>query len=128
MERNSMNGDEHILACEEKLRQAQLTGNVIELDRLLDESLIFTGLGGNVFGKTDDLNAHRSGKLRITRMEASDRRVQHFGKIAVVSVRMDAEAILDGNEVKSVLRYTRVWCARPEGWRIVAGHMSVAAG
>ena len=120
--------DDPILACEAALRQAQLAGDVAALDRLLDDALVFTTLDGSVVGKADDLGLHRSGRLRITRMDPGDRRVVHLGAAAVVSVRMEAAATLDGVEIRGPLRYTRVWCERPGGWRVVAGHMSAVPG
>ncbi len=119
-----MNDDDPILLREAELRQAQLTSDVELLDRLLDDALVFTTLEGLVVGKADDLNLHRSGRLHITKMDPSDRRVVRLGSTVVVSVRMDAEATFDGQAMRGALRYTRVWCERPDGWRVVAGHMS----
>jgi len=120
--------DDPILACEAALRQAQLANDVAALDRLLDDALVFTTLNGSVVGKADDLDLHRSGRLRITQMDPGDQRVVRVGTTAVVSVRMEAAATVDGVEVRGPLRYTRVWCERPGGWRVVAGHMSAIPG
>lgn len=120
-----MSIDEEILACEAELREAQLSSDVAALDRLLDEALVFTSLEGTLASKSDDLSMHRSGQLRITRMDPDDRRLLHLGETSVVSVRMQAEAVIHGKPVTATLRYTRIWHRRPEGWRVVAGHMSV---
>ena len=119
-----MSTDDEILACEAELRQAQLTSDIAILDRLLDESLVFTTIEGNLATKQDDLSLHASGRLRITRMDPTHRRMLHLGATSIVSVRMEASAIIDGAPVNGTLRYTRVWHKRPEGWRLVAGHMS----
>ena len=121
--------DDEILACENELRHAQLTDDVATLDRLLDDLLVFTNMDGTLATKSDDLSLHRSGRLRITRMDPSDRQLLHLGATSIVNVRMNAEAVMDGVPVAATLRYTRIWHKRPEGWRLVAGHMStVAAG
>jgi ketosteroid isomerase-like protein len=120
-----MSVDDEILACEEDLRRAQLSGDVAALDRLLDDLLVFTTIEGTIASKSDDLALHRSGQLRITRMDPVDRRLQHLGDTSVVSVLMNAEAVINGAPVASVLRYTRVWHKRADGWRVIAGHMSV---
>jgi len=116
--------DASIRACEAALRQAQLASDVAVLDQLVDDALIFTGPDGAVYGKQDDLDAHRRGMVRITRLEPSEERIQRFGSIAVVSVRMEMSGTFQGATFAGPFRYTRVWCARPEGWRIVAGHVS----
>jgi len=120
----SLTTDDSLLACEAALRQAQLAGDVAELERLLDDELLFTGPDGGLYSKADDLDAHRTGMVRITRLEASEERIQRFGEIAVVSVRMDMSGTFRGQAFGGPFRYTRIWCARPDGWRIVAGHVS----
>jgi len=116
--------DDEILACEAELRLAQLNSDVAVLDRLLDDSLMFTSIDGTLASKSDDLSLHRSGRLRIIRMDPSDRHLLHLGATSVVSVRMNAEAIMNDVPVTATLRYTRIWHKRTEGWRLVAGHMS----
>jgi ketosteroid isomerase-like protein len=120
-----MSIDDEILACEAELRHAQLSGDVAGLDRLLDDLLMFTNIDGTLARKSDDLSLHRSGRLRITRMDPIDRQLLHLGATSVVSVRMNAEAVMDGVPVTATLRYTRIWHKRPDGWRLVAGHMSI---
>lgn len=119
--------DDPILQCEARLRAAMLTNDVAELDLLLDDALMFTTIEGTVVGKQFDLDAHRARLLRLTKLEPSEMAVQRHGNVAVVSVRMDIAGTYAGAEVGGALRYTRVWCERADGWRIVAGHMSVVA-
>jgi ketosteroid isomerase-like protein len=106
------------------LVRAQLTGNVAELDRLLDDALHFVGLGGSLLSKADDLAAHRSGVIRISKMACLERHIVPLGTVAVVSVLMDTEATVGGVPNAGQLRYTRVWQEKPDGWKLVAGHMS----
>jgi ribosomal protein S18 acetylase RimI-like enzyme len=113
-----------VMASELDLRRAQLTSDVAVLDRLLDDSLVFTGPDGKIYGKADDLHLHRTGGIRIHRLEPSDERVQRFGDVAVITLRMDMEGTFGGTPFGGPVRYTRVWRAGPDGWRIVAGHVS----
>jgi hypothetical protein len=117
-----------LLAAEAALRRAQLEGDVDTLDRLVDEALMFTGPDGAVYGKAHDLDAHRQGWVRITRLEPSEERMQRLGDVAVVSVRMQMAGSFRGAEFAGAFRYTRVWCLRAEGWRVVAGHVSAVQG
>jgi len=116
--------DDSLRAREAALRRAQLTGDAATLERLVDDALVFTGPDGAVYGKADDLAAHRQGWVRITRLEPSEERVQRFGNVAVVSVRMEIAGTFKGVPFAGPFRYTRVWCERPDGWRVVAGHVS----
>jgi len=116
--------DDSLRACEAALRQAQLAGDVAALERLVDDALVFTGPDGAVYGKSDDLDAHRQGWVRITRLEPSEERIQRFGTVAVVSVRMEMAGAFRGAPFAGPFRYTRVWREGPGGWRVVAGHVS----
>ena len=117
--------DDPILAREAELRAAQMTNDVAALDLLLDDELMFTTLQGTVVGKQDDLEAHRARLLRATRLEPSEWHIQRYGSVVVVNVRMDIDGTFDGAPAGGAYRYTRVWCERPGGWRIVAGSMSL---
>jgi ketosteroid isomerase-like protein len=111
-------------AAEATLRQAQLKGDVAALDRLLDDALVFTGPDGAVYGKAEDLDGHRSGWIKIAHLQPSEERMQVFGNIGVVSVRMDMAGTFKGAPFSGPMRYTRIWCEGADGWRIVAGHVS----
>jgi ketosteroid isomerase-like protein len=114
-------------AVEVALRRAQLASDVAALDALIDDELVFTGPDGAVYSKKDDLEAHQGGMIRILQLDPSDERVQDFGDIVVVSVRMEMRGSFKGEEFGGPVRYTRVWRRSGDAWRIVAGHVSAIA-
>ena len=119
--------DSGLHESENALRRAQLASDAGALDRLVDESLIFTGPDGGIYRKTDDLDAHRNGWIRITRLDPSEEHVQEFGEIAVISVRMEMAGLFHDAPFSGSFRYTRVWRHFADGWRIVSGHVSAIA-
>ena len=117
--------EEEVLACEAQLRRAQVAADVEALDGLLDDELLFSGLDGALASKADDLAMHRSGRLRITRMEPLEIRLLTLGEgVVAASAKMDAAAVMEGATVEALLRYTRVWRKRDGRWRVAAGHLS----
>jgi hypothetical protein len=109
------------------LRRAQLASDAATLETLLDDDLVFTGPDGAIYGKRDDLDAHRDGVITITQLEPSDERIQDFGAIVVISVRMDMRGSFRGTDFAGPFRYTRIWRAGENGWHVVAGHVSAIA-
>src|ERR1035438_4958917 len=94
-------------ACRGSASQARISWPM-----LIHQIWLFTNIDGTLASKSDDLSSHRSGQLRITRMEPTNRHLLHLGATSVVSVRMNAEAIMNGVSVAATLRYTRVWHKR----------------
>ena len=114
-----------IRAQEERLWKAQLSADVEALDDLIADDLLFTGLGGGLETKAADLEQHRSGALKITKLDPLEVRVRPIPGGAITSVKMDAAAMIAGKLTTAVLRYTRVWISEGGRWRIAGGHMSV---
>jgi hypothetical protein len=64
--------EEGLRAAERRLQAAQLASDVDELDRLIDDRLVFTGPDGRLYGKADDLAVHRSGHQSMTRVDEEE--------------------------------------------------------
>jgi hypothetical protein len=114
-----------IRAVEERLWKAQLSGDVEALDDLIADDLLFTGLAGTLETKAGDLQQHRSGALKITKLDPQEFRVRVIPGGAITSVKMDAAAVIGGKLTSATLRYTRVWISVGGRWQIAGGHMSV---
>jgi hypothetical protein len=114
-----------IRAVEERLWRAQLSGDVEVLDDLIADDLLFTGLAGSLETKAADLQQHRSGALKITKLDPLEFRVRAIPGGAITSVKMDAAAVIAGTLTSAILRYTRVWISQGGRWQIAGGHMSV---
>lgn len=109
---------------EEKLRQAMLNSNVLTLDELIADDLVFTMHTGLVMNKQADLEAHRSGTQKLTKFDSSDRQVHHYGDCAVVTVKAELVGTYNDQAFSGTYRYTRVWLKRHNRWQVVAGHVS----
>lgn len=117
--------DSSLTDAEERLRRAILASDLAALDELIAPELVFTSHLGQVFGKDDDLATHRSGQLRLTRMEPSEMRIQPLGECAVVTVRMAVAGSFGPARFGADLRYTRLWRRGPGGgWQVAAAHAS----
>lgn len=113
---------EMVAVFEERLITAMKESNILMLDALLAEDLIFTGHTGQMFTKADDLDAHRSGNIEIFEINASEQVIIPMGNIAVVSVLMEISGSFFGNTEVGFFRFTRVWKEAGEGMQVVAAH------
>jgi hypothetical protein len=98
----------------------------LALDLLLGHRLVATVPDGGSFGKADDLEAHRSGALRITKLvqrgprpAARRRRCHHGGD---VSPRL-CKARSHGRHAEGI--HPDVGARATTAWRVLGAHLSV---
>lgn len=118
--------DAEIAALEAELRAAQLAGDVVALERLIADDLLFAGPDGQLATKAQDLAAHASGAVRFREHQLEELRIRPVGdNVRIVSLRTHLVVEVNGTEFSGTYRYTRVWARESDGpWRIVAGHVS----
>jgi ketosteroid isomerase-like protein len=115
-----------IEVLEEKLYDAMLNSDVIVLDELIADDLVWTMHTGFVGNKQYDLDAHRSGIFQFTKLKISDRQLHPYSNdCVIVTLRADAAGILSGQPFSASYRFTRVWMQRQNRWQIIAGHVSL---
>jgi ketosteroid isomerase-like protein len=112
--------------AERRLQAAQLAGDVVALDRLLDDRLVFTGPEGKLYSKQDDLQAQGTRQV-ITKVSEEELNVLADGRTGITWFLGTLEGVFDGAPFSARLRYTRTWIRDDNhGWSIVAAHMSPA--
>ena len=112
---------------EEALRRAMLASDVDALDRLIHHRLLFVGPDGGLYHKEDDLERHRSGFQKITRIEFGERVVEAHDDVIVVAVLAELTGTIDGIAFTGTFRYGRTWMRTDEGFRIIAGSVTPVA-
>jgi hypothetical protein len=111
--------------AERALQAAQLASDVAELDRLIDDRLVFTGPDGRLYSKADDLRLHGSGEQKMSGVEEEDLTVLVAGNTGVTCFLGTVSGVLSGAEFSARVRYTRTWIYDDShGWRLIAGHVS----
>jgi hypothetical protein len=120
--------DTEIRQMEERLRGAMLSSNVAELDALIHDRLLFIGPDSGVYRKDDDLELHRSGQEKLTRVDLKDVQIESHGSTAVAVVVAELAGIFKGQEFEGRYRYIRTWVRSGEGWQVIAGSVCAVAG
>ena len=111
---------------EERLRLAMLAGDVDALEELLSDRLRFVTLEGFTVGKEGDLEAHRSGTLRLETLVPGEPHIELLGgDVALADVAMQVAGRFAGAKFAGFFRYTRVWYHEGGRSRIIAGQVCV---
>ena len=110
---------------EEELRLAMLAGDADALSDLINDDLAFTDPSGNVLTKADDLAAHRTGALKVERLELFDSKLHSVGSMVLVTTKAKLEGRFQKTAFSGVFAYTRLWSLSNGRWRIGVGHASM---
>ena len=122
------NAHKEIEGLELDWRQAQLTNNIPEVERLLADDYLGISANGTLETKADELTRRRSGTLRITQLDLSDIKVRIYGDTAVVTSKADLVGKNGDRDISGRFRYTRVYSNRDGQWRIVSFEASRISG
>jgi hypothetical protein len=113
--------ERQIVAAEERLLEAMKTSNVMLLDSLLHDDLLFNGPTGETATKALDLANYRTGGINLRTVEASDRRVSIISDDAVVAVTVRLEGNYMGQDIDGRFRYLRIWKNFGGEWKVIGG-------
>ena len=114
------NAHKEIEALELDWRQAQLTNNINEVERLLADDYLGISANGTLETKADELTRRRSGSMHITQLELSDIKVRIYGDTAVVTSKAELAGKNGDRDIGGRYRYTRVYSNKDGQWRIVS--------
>lgn len=110
-----------VVNAEIELLTAIKYADIHVLEEILHDELLFNLPDGQVITKEFDLNSYRSGKMKITALEASDQIISIIGDTAVVSVVVLLKGTYDNNPLANSFRYIRVWKQFDERLKVIAG-------
>ena len=119
-----MNAVTEVSEYEVRLLAAMLASDADVLADLIDDAVVFTGPDGAVLSKEQDLSAHRSGLLRLARLDPSETAFHPIGDLIVSTSKASLEGSFGGEAFAGLFAYTRVWAQRDGIWRVIAGQAS----
>jgi len=109
-----------VLGLEQQWEDALTKSDVAALDKLYDETLVYTHSNGKVDTKTSYLAAIKSGAVKYESMKREDIKVSLYGHTAVVTCHWAVHVLARGNKIDMDARYLHVYVEQPEGWKLVA--------
>ncbi|MBB6236466.1 hypothetical protein HDC90_001078 [Pedobacter sp. AK013] len=109
-----------IANLEEKLLDGFKKTDLSTLDLLFADGMLFHDQYGNVLDKEMDMDAYRTGMIKITKINVSKREIRVFESIVIVSASLFikgkyADILLNGK-----YRWLRVWGKVKEDWKVIS--------
>jgi ketosteroid isomerase-like protein len=114
-----------IRECEARLYAAMLASDVVELNELIADDLLFAGPTGELATKAMDLELHRTGSTQFREFVPKDLEIRVWSEqFALVSAKIFLSGTYLGNVFAGDYRYMRVWRNSENGWQIAGGSVS----
>ena len=85
---------------------------------------MFTDPDGAVSGKSADIDAIKTGKLRFSSFESDQMQALVYGDTGVVVGRQTQKATFDGKDISGTYRFTDTYVKRDGRWQCVAGQLT----
>ena len=115
---------EAVLHWEQRRSDAMLAGDSVALEALLSDAIVYVHSTGARDTRDSYLRKIRDGALRYLRLELSDLQAQVLPGAALVTGRMQATVLKDGQEKQVRSVFLTVWVPEPfdagSAWRLRA--------
>jgi ketosteroid isomerase-like protein len=112
---------EQVMDCESRLLEAIKKSDLPTLDELLHGDLLFNSASGETVTKAMDMEVHRSGKVTVHEMSASEHMISLIGDTAVVTLTVQTKGSYLDSAFDGKLRYVRVWKLFNDKLKVIAG-------
>ncbi len=110
--------EQQITALEDQGRDAALKGDTGFLEQYLaDDYVGISGSTGHVTDKSQSLNSWKSGDVKYTAIDLSDRKVRVLGDTAIVNGTANVKGTFKGQSFDGTYSFTRVWMKRGGKWQ-----------
>jgi len=121
------NWEMEVAKAEERLRNAMIESDIPILDKLLSPCLVFTNHLGLVMSKSDDIEGHKAGDLKIEDIVLSDQIIKRIDGLVLVSVHAEITGSYKGSTANGNFRFTRLWNNENSNWKVIVGHSCLVA-
>lgn len=112
---------EQILQLENRLYKAMKESDLNVLDELLHDDLLFVLPSGETITKEMDLQTYKSENLKIVELNPVIENLNIIDDIAIITLNMEINGILDSESFKANFRYIRFWKEFQDGIKIIGG-------
>ncbi len=120
-EKKASNGVEQaVLKLEQQWEDALLKSDVAALEKIYDDSLIYTHSSGGVDNKSVYVGNIKSGVTKYQSMKRDDIKVNVYGNTALVTCHWEVHVLARGNKIDTNARYLHVYVKQKDGWKMVA--------
>jgi len=106
-------------------QRAVKNNDVATMSRILADDFVVVEGTGKVWTKADLIGSASDGKTRYEHQEDSEQTVRVWGNTAVVTAKLWAKGLEDGEQVDYTEWFSDTYVRTPNGWKYVFGQASL---
>lgn len=110
-----------IIKLENQLIEAIKASNVVILDKLLHNDLLFLAPNGHVITKAMDLASHQANEMIVEELTPTFETIHCMNDAAVITLVYTTKGKMLGQPIDGQYRYIRVWKKVNNELKIIAG-------
>lgn len=114
--------EREIIEIEDAVKEAQLNGDIDFFENLLADGFKFISPQGKIISKREDIDQYKSGQLKISKIDISNRQIDMFGSTAISRFKVQFEGTSGKYQFSTKFIFTRVYSKVGNAWKMVAGH------
>lgn len=110
-----------ITDLENKFVEAIKNSNIVILDKVLHNDLLFLAPNGQVITKAIDLASHQAGDMLVEQLIPTVEDIKIIDNTAIAVVVYSTKGKMLGNPIEGQFRYIRIWKKFPDGIKVIGG-------
>lgn len=116
--KKSGNVEEQIMKLSDEGREAALKGDASWLEKNTTDDYTNIGGSGTMLTKSETIELRKSGDLKYSDIQASDRKVRVHGNAAILTATASLKGTLKGNDISGTYRISQVWLKEGGSWKL----------
>ena len=115
-----------IESLEQQIYEAMHNGDTDVIGRVIADDMLFTAHNGEVFTKEMDIQAYKTGIIKINSVIPSQQVIKVLNDTTVaVSVLLEISGVFNGQPSSGKFRFMRVWLKKENNWQAVVGQSTM---
>jgi hypothetical protein len=99
-------------------REAALKGDTSFLETYTTDDYTTVAAMGTAMSKSEAIQLRKSGDVKYSAIEVSDKKVRVYGNSAVLTAMADLKGTLKNNDISGKYRIVQVWVKQGGKWKI----------
>lgn len=112
--------EQAVLKLEQQWEDALIKSDVAALEKLYDDSLVYTHSSGSIDTKSSYIGAIKSGVTKYESIKRDDIKVNVYDDTAIVICHWEVQVLNRGSKIDTNARYIHVYVKQKNGWKMVA--------